>query len=392
MEPTPFTADLSDDVLNDLRARLRATRWPGIIGADSWQYGVPQGWLQDMVAYWANEWEWTPHADAMNRWQHYRVTIDEVPIHYVHAPAKDLEAPPLLVIHGWPWTFWDFKDVIGPLSEPEVHEGDASEAFNVYVVSLPGFGFSVPLDTADVDVAGIADRLVRLMTEVLGFERFGVHGGDWGGLITAHMAHAHADRLLGAHMSIAMVPGVDRRALPAEAWAENEQWMRDRNAESEEHIRSHVTVHLLDPQTLAYGLIDSPAGTAAWIWERRRNWSDCDGDVERAFDRDHLCTTATLYWATGAIASSLRLYHEHFRRPWPLTHDRMPRLEAACAYAVFPKDVVHTPRSTLEEYTDLRRYTVMPRGGHFGAAEEPGLVVDDLRAFFHGDLGPSVPS
>ena len=193
-------------------------------------------------------------------------------------------------------------------------------------------------------------------------------------------------RLIGAHLSIALMPGVNRRALEPDDWADDEQWMLDRNAEAEPLIRSHVTVHLLDPQTLSYGLIDSPVGTAAWIWERRRNWSDCDGDVERAFDREHLCTTATLYWATGAIASSLRLYHEHFRKPWPLAHERMPRLEAPTAFAIFPRDVVHLPRSVLEANADLRRYTVMERGGHFGAPEQPALLVDDLRAFFHHDL------
>lgn len=386
MEPTPFVADLSGEILDDLSRRLRATRWPGTVGADQWAYGVPQQWMQEMLSHWVEEWSWSAEAEAMNRWQHYQLVIDDVPLHYLHAPAQDLKAPPLLLLHGWPWTFWDFKEVIGPLSRPEDHGGAPGEAFNVFVPSLPGFGFSVPLTVSGVDVAVVADRMVRLMTEVLGFERFAVHGGDWGGLIAAQLAHAHADRLIGAHSSIALVPGVNRRTLPDDAWGPGERWMQERNAEAEPTIRSHVTVHLLDPQTLAYGLIDSPAGTAAWIWERRRNWSDCDGEVEQVFSRDHLCTTAALYWATGAIASSLRLYHEHFGKDWPLAHHRSPVLEAPTAFAVFPRDVVHLPRSVLEAHCDLRRYTVMPSGGHFGAAEAPARIVDDLRAFFHHDL------
>lgn len=217
------------------------------------------------------------------------------------------------------------------------------------------------------------------MTEVLGYPQFAAHGGDWGALITAHLAHAHAAHLIGAHIGLTLIPGVNRDDAP---FAADEIWMRDRNAEALPTIQSHVAVHRLDPQTLAYGLMDSPIATAAWIWERRRNWSDCNGDIETAFTREHLCTTAAIYWCTGTITSSLRLYFEHFNKPWPLAHNRSPRLEAPCAFAVFPKDVVHMPRSLLEQHANLKRYTRMARGGHFGAAEAPDLLVEDIRAFF----------
>lgn len=382
MEPTPFVPDLPAEVLTDLRDRLVRTRWPDVIGEDSWRYGVPQAWLRDMVEYWADEWDWSAVAERMNRWEHHRVDIDGVPVHWLHAPAANRDAPPLLLTHGWPWTFWDFQDVIGPLSRPEEHGGDPADAFDVYVPSLPGFGFSTPLTTPGVGVARVAELWVSLMTDVLGFDRFCAHGGDWGGLITSQLSHAHAEHLIGAHLSIAFVPGVDRSSLPDDAWADDERWMQERNRESQPLIRSHVTAHTLDPQTLAYGLMDSPVATAAWIWERRRNWSDCGGDVETVFSREHLCTTAALYWCTGAITSSLRLYHEQFSGPWKVVHDRTPRLEAPTALAVFPKDVVHLPRSVMEEHCDLRHYTVMPVGGHFGAAEQPDLLVEDLRSFF----------
>lgn len=383
MKPERFEIALPAATLDELRRRLANARLAPPIGSDDWRYGVPNAWLADMVDWWRREWSWEADAARMNRWAHYRVQIDGVPIHYLHAPARNPDAPPLLLTHGWPWTFWDFKDVIGPLSEPERHGGRAEDAFNVIVPSLPGFGFSTPLNRSGIDVQQVAGLWVKLMREVLGFDRFAAHGGDWGALVTAHLAHEHADRLLGAHMSLTLIPGVSHAGLAAGDYGADEQWMFARNQEATPLISSHVAVHRLDPQTLAHALMDSPVGTAAWIWERRRNWSDCDGDVETVFDRQHLCTTAALYWCTGAIASSLRLYYEHFGKPWPLAHQRSPRLEAPCAFAVFPKDVVHLPRHLLAAHTNLRRYTVMPKGGHFAAPEQPGLLVDDIRGFFH---------
>lgn len=380
MQPVLFKADLPPGSLQLLRQRLESTRWPDIIGADDWQYGVPQAWLRDMRDWWLHEWNWEAVATDINRYPHFRVEIDGIPIHFMHVKARRGNGMPLILTHGWPWTFRDFKDTIEPLTNPQ---DPAQPAFDVVIPSLPGFGFSTPLRTAGVDVARIAGLWVTLMTGVLGYPRFAAHGGDWGALITAHLAHAHAPQLIGAHIGLTLIPGVNRD--DAEFSAE-ETWMRERNAESLPTIQSHVAVHRLDPQTLAYGLMESPIATAAWIWERRRNWSDCDGDIESAFSREHLCTTAALYWCTGSITSSLRLYYEHFNKPWPLAHDRMPRLEAPCAFAVFPKDVVHMPRATLQRYTNLRRYTRMARGGHFGAAEAPDLLVDDLRAFFGSDI------
>lgn len=372
--------------LGELKGRLLGMQWPQIVGADDWQYGVPAGWLREMVSYWAEEWDWPSVQAAMNVWPHYRVEIDGVVLHYLHAAAEIDDAPALILTHGWPWTFWDFKDVIGPLSQPSKYGGRSDQAFNVYVPSLPGFGFSTPLAQAGIGVAQVADLWVKLMTQVLGYKKFAAHGGDWGALITAHLAHAHAEHLIGAHLGLALIPGVNRTAVTPSDYASDEQWMVERNAESQPTITSHIAVHRLDPQTLAYAMADSPVGTAAWIWERRRNWSDCGGEVENAFSKEHLCTTASLYWCTGAITSSFRIYHEHFNAPWPLAHERSPVLEAPTGFAVFPKDVVHTPRALLERHCNLVRYQVMSRGGHFGAAEAPDLIVDELRAFFHGDL------
>ena len=382
MKANPIDIELDAAVLADLRARLLQTRWPEPVGADSWDYGVPAAWLKDMIRYWAEEWDWHAEAARMNRHAHYQADVLGLPIHFLRAPGNGPDPLPLILTHGWPWSFWDFKDVIGPLSDPGAHGGDPTDAFEVIVPSLPGFGFSTPLRRAGVNLATIADAWVSLMRDVCGFDRFAAHGGDWGALVTGQLGHAHADAVVGVHLALSMLPGVDRGAITAADYADDEQWMLQRDAQSLRTITSHVSVHSTDPQTLAYAMADSPAGTAAWIWERRRNWSDCGGDVETAFSRDHLCTTAALYWCTGAFTSAMRLYYEHFNHAWPLVHDRRPTVAAPTGFAVFPKDVVHMPRKIAEQHCDLRRWTVMPRGGHFGAAEAPDLMVEELRAFF----------
>jgi len=378
----PFIAEIDATVLDDLRARLTNTRWPHLIGADDWRYGVPRAWLQDIAGYWARDWDWSEQARAINAFTHFKADFQGVPVHFLYAPGRGPAPMPLLLTHGWPWTFWDFKDVIAPLADPAAHGGDAADAFDVIVPSLPGFGFSTPLTTPGIDVAAIARLWIRLMREVCGYERFAAHGGDWGALVTAQLSHAHAEHLIAAHLALPVIPGIDRRALTPDAYAEDEQWMLERAAQAGPLISSHVAVHSTDPQTLAYAMADSPLGTAAWLWERRRNWSDCNGDIESVFHRDHLCTTAALYWCTGAFTSSLRLYFEQFGKPWALQHERKPVLEAPTGFAIFPKDVVQLPRRVAAEHANLHRWTVMPRGGHFGAAEAPDLIIDELRTFF----------
>lgn len=382
MQPEPFTPHLSQAILSDLRRRLSATRWPAVIGGDDWLYGVPVGWLKDMISYWATDWDWPGVVAEMNRYDHIRVEIDGVPVHALRSPGTGVDPIPLILTHGWPWTFWDFRHLIDPLTDPAAHGASNAPSFDVVVPSLPGFGFSTPLSVPGIDVSAVADRWNRLMTDLLGYDRYAAHGGDWGALVTAHLGHAHADRLIGVHLGLPVVPGLVRTEVSDDMWSPDEAWMRDRYAEARPLVKSHLAVHSADPQTLAYALADSPVGTAAWLWERRRNWSDCGGDVESVFDRDDLCTTAALYWCTGAITSSLRLYFEHFNKPWPLVHDRTPVIEAPAAYAVFPKDVVMLPRRVVETMTNLVRWTVMPVGGHFGAAEQPELVVEDIRATF----------
>lgn len=382
MQPTPFTIDIDDGALQDLRQRLHATRWPDDVANLEWTYGVERGWLEGMIGYWADEYDWRTHERAMNEHPQFVVTIDDIAIHFLHVRGRGPNPTPLVVTHGWPWTFWDMRHLIGPLTDPAAHGGDPDQSFDVVIPSLPGFGFSAPLRTSGVNVRRIAELWVRLMTDVLGYERFGAVGGDWGAIVTSELGHAHAERLIGVQMTLPVIPGINRRDLGEGAFADDEQGMVRRIAEAEPLIRSHVTVHTHDPQTLAYALHDSPTGMAAWLWERRRAWSDCDGDVLAVFDRDDLCTTASIYWLTNTLASSLRLYFDHFNGGWPPVHSRTPAIEAPAAFILFPKELVLLPRSVATANSDLRRWSVMPRGGHFGLAEQPELCVAEIRSFF----------
>jgi pimeloyl-ACP methyl ester carboxylesterase len=382
MSATPYVIDIPDADLDDLRQRLSRTRWPVDPDNVDWSYGVERHWLEEMVAYWLDAYDWRAHEAEMNAVPQFRVEIDGVPIHFMHIRGEGPDPMPLVLTHGWPWTFWDMKKVIGPLTDPAAHGGDAADSFDVIVPSLPGFGFSTPLPRAGIDVRTIGQLWVRLMREVLGYDKFAAYGGDWGAIVTAELGHSHAAHLIGVELSMAVIPGVNRRDYTASDYAPDEQWMVARHQQSQPLIRSHLAVHTSDPQTLAYALNDSPVGTAAWIWERRRAWSDCGGDVTSVFSRDDLITTASIYWLTGSIASSLRLYREHFARGWPTAHDRRPAIEAPTAFAIFPKELALLPKAVAAQHTDLRRWTVLPRGGHFAPAEQPDLIVEELRAFF----------
>lgn len=380
--PTPFRIDIADADLADLRERLRRTRWADDYANQDWSYGVERSWLQQMVRYWCDEYDWRAEESRMNEWPQFREEIDGLPVHFAHVRGRGPDPLPLIVTHGWPWTFWDMKDLAVLLADPAAAGGDPGDAFDVVVPSLPGFGFSVPLRRPGVDVAVIADAWRSLMADVLGYERFGAYGGDWGAMVTGQLGHAHPDAVIGVEMSMATLPGVNRRDVTPGDWSTDEEWMVDRMAEAERLIRSHLAVHLCDPQTLAYGLADSPVATAAWLWERRRAWSDCDGDVLSVFTPADLVTNASIYWLTGTTTTSIRLYFDHFNKPWPLVPGRLPGTAVPTGFAIFPRDLVFLPRSVAESHCDLRRWTVMPRGGHFAPAEQPELLAAEIREFF----------
>lgn len=381
----PFAVAIPDEDLADLRARLGSVRWADDFGNGDWRYGVERGWLEEMIRYWRDDYDWRAQERAINRLPQFRVAIDGVPIHFVHVRGGGTNPVPLLLLHGWPWTFMDFHRLIGPLTDPVAHGGDAADAFDLVIPSLPGHGFSMPLRQTGLDIPRHAAIFAKLMTGVLGYPRFGVGGGDWGAAISNYMAHAGPDEVIGLFATIPFYPGLDLADLTDDAFAPDERWMLDRRAESAAAVVSHFTVQSTDPQTLAYALVDSPVGTAAWLWERRRAWSDCGGDPLAAYDRDFLCTLASIYWLTGTIGTSLRTYWEHAHAgglPLKPLHDRTPAITAPAGYAVAPKEVMLVPRAFAERNTNLRRWSLLEKGGHFSFSEQPDLLTRELRAFF----------
>ena len=379
--PERFAIAVPEEQIEDLRRRLARTRWPLDPGNSDWRYGTNRAWLEDLVAYWREGYDWRVHEAAMNRFEHFRVTLDDVPVHFIHRRGVGPSPLPLVLTHGWPWTFWDFAETIDALADPGAHGGEPGDAFDVVVTSLPGYGFSVPLERTGVTTRTTAALWVRLMRDVLGYDRFGAHGGDWGASVTAQLGHEFPEHLIGVHLSLPVLLrasyysgiGPDDFGPDEQGWFERMQ-RRMRSAES------HVAVHTRDPQTLAFALNDSPVGLAAWILERRRAWSDHQGNVFDAFSRDFLITNVMLYWVTGTIRSSMHWYLEHRRNP-PVAI-RPERINLPTGIAMFPREVMRVPRRAAERKYDLRRWSELTRGGHFAAMEQPELLVEEIRSFF----------
>ena len=379
---TAFAVGIPDAELEDLHERLRRTRFADDFANEDWGYGVPADYLRSLVDYWLTEFDWRRVEREINAVPGFRVDVDGVPVHYLHVRGTGPAPMPLILTHGWPWTFWDFRKVIGPLADPAAHGGDPADAFDVVVPSLPGFGFSSPLRRPGMHPGAIADLWTILMTQVLGYERFAAQGGDWGAFVTAWLGHAHADRVIGIHQSMPAFISISSGSLTAADFAEDETSRFETMRSKSTSIASHLAVHTHDPQTLAWSLNDSPAGLLSWLVERRRSWSDCGGDVESRFSKDDLLTTASLYWFTQTIHTSARMYADTRRSRPMAVHDRVPEIEVPTAIAVFPQDVIQYPRAVAERHSNLQQWSVMPSGGHFAPMEEPDLLVDDVRRFF----------
>jgi pimeloyl-ACP methyl ester carboxylesterase len=380
---TPFTIAIAQERLDDLSDRLARTRWPADYANSDWSYGANCDYLRELVDYWRTAYDWRRHEREMNRFRHYRTVIDGVPIHYIHERGKGPNPLPLILSHGWPWTFWDMYKIIGPLNDPQAHGGDARDAFDVFVPSLPGFVFSTPLTKPGVNAFTTADLWQVLMNDVLGYPKFGAHGGDWGAAITAQLGHKYADRLIGIHILNGAPLDFFNVGLPQAAdYAPDEAGWYEKTTDFFANKAVHVAIQGTEPQTISYGLNDSPVGLCAWLVEKRRNWSDCEGDVERRYTRDELLTSVMLYWLTESFVTSARYYAEARRHPWQPSHHGQLVVNTPTGIALFEKDLCHWPRRTMERCYDLRRYRRFPKGGHFCPMEEPQTVVDELRAFF----------
>jgi microsomal epoxide hydrolase len=364
-------------VLADLRTRLDRTRLPDEVPGGGWQYGADRAYLVDLLEHWRHRYDWRAHERILNRYPQFTVAIDDVDLHYVLAEGKGSRPLPLLLSHGWPGSVWEFHRLIPLLADPAAYGGDPADAFTVVAPSLPGYAFSFRPGQRRYAIPEIARVFGRLMTEVLGFTRYGAHGGDWGCLVTAALGHAHPADLAGLHVTNAFVRpprGGDLATHPdVLAYLQRaRQWQREEGG--------YQAIQGTRPQTLAYALTDSPAGLAAWLVEKYRAWSDCGGDVECRFSKDVLLTAISIYWATGAINSSFWPYYAQRHEPWVPSPDAP--IAVPTGYADFPAEIVRPPRVLIERAFDLRRFTAMPAGGHFAALEEPEALAAELRAFF----------
>ena len=362
----PFIVEVPNAVLDDLRERLTRTRWPDQIPASGWSYGTPLDYLRDLCEHWATKFDWRAQEDRFNRWPNYLTKIDGQQIHFIHARSDDPDALPLLITHGWPGSVSEFLDIIEPLRRD----------FHVVAPSLPGYGWSGVTTEQGWDVARVAEAWKSLMAK-LGYDRYGAQGGDWGAMVSARLAAIDSEHMVGLHSNMLL-------AFPADASTIvlDEQEQADLAALGEFMTRgaAYQEIQGKNPQTLGYGLTDSPAGLAGWIVEKFWAWTDNDGNPEDAVTRDQILTNLTVYWVTQTINSSIRLYCESQRgRNFGPSDDYVSVPTAA---AVFPKEIFRVPEAYCAARFNLQRYTRFDRGGHFAALEEPDLLVQDVREFF----------
>jgi pimeloyl-ACP methyl ester carboxylesterase len=381
MTVQPFTIAIPQSTLADVQHRLAQTRWPDEAEGVGWAYGTNLAYLKELVEYWQHSYDWRVQEARLNQLAQFRVDIDGSRIHFIHVRGKGSHPTPLLLIHGWPDSFYRFYKVIPMLTDPASFGGSAEDAFDVIVPSLPGFGFSDrPNFPGGMKSLRSAELLAKLMQEGLGYQRYAVAGGDIGSRVSRLLALAHPEQVVGMHLTdvgfpreIAFPPEIPNPS-PAEGrfLASVGMWFFQEGA--------YASLQTTKPQTISYALSDSPVGLAGWIVEKFRTWSDGDGAIEKSYTKDELLTNIMIYWVTGTISSSARLYHEDALQSAPQLSAGQ-YIEVPAGVATFPKDLTYPPRELGERFLRVARWTEMPRGGHFAALEVPDLLVEDLRAF-----------
>jgi microsomal epoxide hydrolase len=374
-----FEVRIPDAVLDDLRERLSRTRFPDQLEGADWDYGTELGYLKSLCDFWRDGFDWRAQERELNRFDQFKTAIDGLGVHFIHARSKAPHALPIVISHGWPGSIFEFTKIINPLRDPVAHGGRAEDAFHVVCPSIPGYGFSDPPRGPGFDVKSVAGTIAKLM-EKLGYTRYGAQGGDWGAIITSWLALLEPERVCGLHLNMVAAGPPEGAENPAGGLSPKElQGLAD-IGQFMEREAGYQQIQGTKPQTLGYGLNDSPAGLAAWIVEKFRTWSDCDGDVEQRFSKDELLTNIMIYWVTQSITSSTRLYCETRRakRFGPVPE----RVMVPTGAAIFPREIIRPPRKWAEERYNITRWTEMPSGGHFAALEEPALLVEDIRAFY----------
>ena len=370
----PFTAHISDALLTDLNERLAKTRWPEQVGAD-WRYGTPVTYLQALCAYWADGFDWRAQEAKLNAFDQFSTLIEGERLHFIHQRSSEPGARPLLLSHGWPGSVTEFLKVIEPLTNPRAHGGDPADAFHVVAPSIPGYGFSDAPREPGFDARAVARRFATLMAR-LGYERYFAQGGDWGSAISTWIGADDAAHCAAIHLNLVFVARPKEEPMAGVSQAELDRANQRAAYMAEE--TGYQSIQSTKPQTLGYGLNDSPAGLASWIVEKFHGWTAHNGDHELAVSRDELLTNITLYWATQSITSSVRLYYENRH-----AGNRYPeRIETPTCVAIFPGELAIPPRRWVERQYNLVHWTEHPRGGHFAALEVPELLVPEIRAAF----------
>jgi epoxide hydrolase len=385
-EIRPFRLRIPEAELVDLGERLDRTRWPDELAGVGWSYGVPLGYLQELVRYWRDEYDWRAAEAGLNEWPQFTTTIDGANVHFAHIRSPEPEATPLLITHGWPGSIVEFTRVAGPLSDPRRHGAEATDAFHLVLPSIPGFGLSGPTREQGWEVRRVASAFAELMAR-LGYARYGVHGGDWGWAISRELGRIHAERVIGVHLTLISAYAtseptddelnglsVAEQQRTLASWQRSRAWRREGEG--------YAVLQSTRPQTLAYGLTDSPVGQLAWMVEKFKEWTDSEDRPEDAVDRDQLLTNVMLYWLTRTAGSSARIYYERAHAGYDSTV--LEPSTTPTAVAVFPRENFLPLRHLAEQTDNIVQWSEFDRGGHFAAMEEPDLLVADVRAFFRG--------
>ncbi len=377
---TPFEIHFDDEVLADLRERLGRTRWPDQLKGAGWSYGTELSYLRELVGHWMNGFDWRAVESELNSFDNHRTDVGGIDLHFIHQRSPEATAMPLIITHGWPGSVLEFTDIIGPLTDPAAHGGQPADAFHVVCPSMPGYGLSEAPRDPGFDIKSVAETNAALMAK-LGYARYGCQGGDWGAIASTLTAVVDPEHCAGIHLNMVIAgPPKEEGEKAFEGLSERELAALARVGEFMEEGTGYQGIQTTRPQSLGYGLNDSPAGLAGWIVEKFRDWSDCDGDIESRFSKDRLLANITLYWLTGSITSSTRLYCETKRSG--LFKPTEIKIETPTGCAIFPKELIAAPRSWVEHHYNVVHWSEMPSGGHFAAMEEPGALVEDIRSFF----------
>ena len=376
ISPTPFRVEVSDEVLDRIRARVAGYIWHEMPDDGGWAYGTNLDYMKELCAYWLDEFDWREQEARLNSFPQFTAPIQGMDIHFVHERGSGPAPMPLLISHGWPGSVSEFTHIIEPLAHPERYGGDECDAFDVIAPSLPGFGFS-SRPPRPIGPRKMASVFAELMTEALGYQGYLAQGGDWGGAISSWLGYEHAPACQAIHINILTMRHADGPKGPEEqAWAA-------RFEQEQELENGYRTQQATKPQTLSYAMNDSPVGVAAWIIEKFNSWSDTEGDdIESVHTKDELLTNIMIYLVTGTFNSASWIYYGRREEGGRLLGTDGKRVEVPTACALFPAELLAwPPRSYVERLYNVTQWTEMPRGGHFGAMEQPELFVEDVRAF-----------